>query len=286
MSNENIIGRVIESTPSYINLIIDDNNTLEQNKEVLQIGKFLKVKEGNSNFVIGSIQNIKLSQISDTEVKYIIQLQPIGCINDNNEFFQGGLRLPSPTEEVYLIKDEELKQIFCENEQFSFEFGVLSQNRDIKMYIDGNKFFGKHIGIVGSTGSGKSCTVAKILQDAVGINNNSNIHKLNQKNAHIIIFDIHDEYQKAFRLYDDQDFNLNVLSVDTLKLPYWLMNSEELESIFIESGENNSHNQISQFKNAVIMNKIKHNPDLDESKITYDTPIFFDIIEVYNYIIT
>lgn len=284
MSNENIIGRVIESTPSYINLIIDDNNTLEQNKEVLQIGKFLKVKEGNSNFVIGSIQNIKLSQISDTEVKYIIQLQPIGCINDNNEFFQGGLRLPSPTEEVYLIKDEELKQIFCENEQFSFEFGVLSQNRDIKMYIDGNKFFGKHIGIVGSTGSGKSCTVAKILQDAVGINNNSNIHKLNQKNAHIIIFDIHDEYQKAFRLSDDQDFNLNVLSVDTLKLPYWLMNSEELESIFIESGENNSHNQISQFKNAVIMNKIKHNPDLDESKITYDTPIFFDIIEVYNYI--
>jgi len=53
-------------------------------------------------------------------------------------------------------------------------------------------------------------------------------------------------------------------------------------SIFIESNEQNSHNQVSQFKQAVILNKEKHNPTLE--KVTYDSPIFFSIEEVYNYI--
>jgi hypothetical protein len=60
------------------------------------------------------------------------------------------------------------------------------------------------------------------------------------------------------------------------------MNSEELESLFIESNEQNSHNQVSQFKKAVILNKEKHNPSL--TKLNYDTPVYFSIEEVYNYI--
>lgn len=83
-------------------------------------------------------------------------------------------------------------------------------------------------------------------------------------------------------LADEQKFSLNYLDVEKLKLPYWLMNSEELESIFIESNESNSHNQISQFRRAVILNKEKYNPSL--SKVTFDTPVYFSIEEVYNYI--
>lgn len=74
----------------------------------------------------------------------------------------------------------------------------------------------------------------------------------------------------------------NLLNVDTLKLPYWLMNSEELEEIFIESNENNSHNQISQFKNAVTLNKKKHNKE--QTNINYDTPVYFSIDEVFRFI--
>ena len=81
---------------------------------------------------------------------------------------------------------------------------------------------------------------------------------------------------------DNQKFSLNYLDVEKLKLPYWLMNSEELESIFIESNEANSHNQISQFRRAVILNKEKYNPTL--TRVTYDTPVYFSIEEVYNYI--
>ena len=116
----------------------------------------------------------------------------------------------------------------------------------------------------------------------MGIQEAGNVNIMQQKNAHIIIFDIHSEYKSAFTLAEEQKFSLNYLDVEKLKLPYWLMNSEELESIFIESNESNSHNQISQFRRAVILNKEKYNPSL--SKITYDTPVYFSIEEVYNYI--
>ena len=102
------------------------------------------------------------------------------------------------------------------------------------------------------------------------------------KNAHIIIFDIHSEYNTAFKLSDKEKFNVNYLDVEKLCLPYWLMNSQELEALFIESNELNSYNQISQFKKAVILSKEKHNPEL--RNINYDTPVYFDINEVYRYI--
>jgi len=172
--------------------------------------------------------------------------------------------------------------IFSKDSDFSFELGTLIQNQKIKLHINGDKFFSKHIGIVGSTGSGKSCAVAKIIQDVVGLKDAKNVNKGQQKNSHVILFDIHSEYKSAFSIESDEKFNLNVLDVDELKLPYWLMNSEELESLFIESNEQNSHNQVSQFKKAVILNKEKHNSTL--KKITYDTPVYFSIEEVYNYI--
>lgn len=150
------------------------------------------------------------------------------------------------------------------------------------MKIHGDRFFSKHIAIVGSTGSGKSCTVARILHDVVGIKGETNTNIEKRNNSHIVIFDIHDEYTAAFTLQKEQAFTLNRLDIDSLQLPYWLMNSEELESMFIESNEQNSHNQVSQFKQAVILNKERHNPGIKD--MTYDTPIYFSITEVYRYI--
>ena len=135
---------------------------------------------------------------------------------------------------------------------------------------------------MGSTGSGKSSTVVGILQDVVGITDGANKHIQAQKNSHIVIFDIHAEYRRAFTLEKEQAFTLNVLDVDTLALPYWLMNAEELESLFIESNEQNSYNQVSQFKRAVIANKERHNPSVRD--MTYDCPVYLSIDEVYRYI--
>jgi len=276
------IGNVIESAPNTILVKIDDNQIFEKYKKDIQIGKYLQIREGNLDFVICVIQNIKASDNENSEKeKYIVSTQPIGLYSEVG-FKQGSASLPSPTEEAFIIEEDIMKAIFNKDSELSFEFGQLLQNRKIDFHINGNSFFSKHIAIVGSTGSGKSCTVAKILQDVVGISEKKNIHKEKQKNSHIIIFDIHSEYKNAFTIEKQEKFNLNILDVDKLKLPYWLMNSEELEAMFIESNEQNSHNQVSQFKKAVILNKEKHNTKLHN--ITYDTPVYFSIKEVYNYI--
>ncbi|MDR2235384.1 MAG: ATP-binding protein [Chryseobacterium sp.] len=275
------IGKVLESSPSAILIEINDEKVFEVHKKDFQIGKYLEIDEGNLNKVIAVIQNIK-SNASEAGLRFFIQTQPIGYI-ENEEFYRGSAIIPSPTEPVSVVEDSTIKLIYDSNKDFNFPFGKLIQNKNIDLKIDANKFFGKHIALVGSTGSGKSCTVAKILQDVVGINKKKNQNVAQQKNAHIIIFDVHSEYKSAFALHDEEKFNLNNLDAESLKLPYWLMNSEELESLFIEGNENNHHNQVSQFKRAVILNKEKHNPTLKD-KVNYDTPVFFDINEVFNYI--
>ena len=280
--NENVeIGDVLESSANIVTVKMEFEK-FETNKENIKIGKYLKINVGNNDFMIATIKNIKAINDEEREKeKYILATEPIGIVTQET-FKPGTSILPSPTEKVYIADDRVLQTIFMKNEKYKFELGKLVQDNNVKLCIDGNNFFGKHIGIVGSTGSGKSCTVAKILQQVVGIDNGKNLNKENTRNAHIVIFDIHSEYKSAFSIEANEKFSLNYLDVEKLKLPYWLMNSEELESLFIESNENNSHNQISQFRKAILLNKQKYNPSLE--KITYDTPIYFNINEVYNYI--
>ena len=282
----NKIGQVLSCAPEGIIVGIDDLSIFEENKISLQVGRFLKIAQGNNDYVIAVIRNIKGSEKTDengiSSWQFIIESQAVGSLIEDEKFERGSILLPVPTEPVFIAGPDTLSKLFTENGEYSFPFGRLSFNKDITLKIDGDRFFSKHIAVVGSTGSGKSCAVTKILHDVVGITAEKNTNAGKQNNAHIVIFDIHDEYEAAFELSEDQSFTLNKLDIDKLRLPYWLMNSEELESIFIESNEQNSHNQVSQFKQAVILNKERHNPDI--KRITYDMPVYFSIKEVYNYI--
>ena len=276
-----VVGKVFESSATSIIVKMEFEN-FEKNKDNLKIGKHLKISVGNHDCLISTIKNIRaISDGSSENDKYLLTTDPVGIISDG-VFTPGSSILPSPTEEVEVADKKVLEKIFLKNDKYSYKLGEVTQNKDISLFLDGNKFFGKHIGIVGSTGSGKSCTVAKIIQEAVGIKGKQNKHIGEQKNSHVIIFDIHSEYEAAFTLEEKQKFSLNLLEVGNLKLPYWLMNSEELESLFIESNELNSHNQVSQFRKAVILNKEKYNSGLDN--VTYDTPVYFSIKEVYTFI--
>ena len=279
MSNQ--IGHVVFSSPSSIHVLVQDVESLEDARSNIQIGKFIKVAEGNNSFVVAVIQNLKAVDFSDLKLRFIIDCQPVGILEDGC-FVRGSTNVPLPSESAYVLEEDSLQAIFDSNPDFQMPLGVLSQNKSINFKINGDKFLSKHIAVVGSTGAGKSCTVAKILQDAVGIAFGKNTNAQAQKNSHVVIFDLHSEYKSAFELDETESFGLSTLNVDSMQLPYWLMNSEELESIFIESNEANSHNQVSQFKLAVIMNKEFHNPNLKD--VTYDTPVYFDIVQVKNYI--
>lgn len=282
----NSIGKVLACSPESIIVLIDDLSVFEEHKSALQIGRMLKISQGNHDYTIASIRNIKgIAPASLNDIpkwQFTIECQAMGTLYNDNTFERASLLLPVPTELAYIPEQIDLDSIFTSDSNHSFPLGTLSINKEIQLKLHGDKFFSKHIAVVGSTGSGKSCAVAKILQNAVGINTKCNINNGAVNNSHIVIFDLHDEYTAAFTLDSSQNFTLNRLDIETLCLPYWLMNSEELESMFIESNESNSHNQVSQFKQAVILNKKKHNPNFED--ITYDTPVYFSIAEVHNYI--
>ncbi len=279
------IGTVFSSSPSEIICTIDSIEAFEQNKEKIHIGRYLSISDGNLDCILGVIQNINSNETQTGTIRYAISIAPIGTYkileNDEMNFKQGSVNLPSPTETVSIPNDSLINEIFNNNKSFSFPMGKLISNPNINYFLNGNKLFSKHLAIVGSTGSGKSCTVAKVLQEIFNIKGGKYLDN-NLKNSHIIMFDVHSEYKNAFTLDDKEGFVLNCLDVEKLALPYWLMNSEELEALFIESNEANSYNQKSQFKKAVILSKEKNNPTLEN--ITYDTPVYFDINEVYNYI--
>ena len=282
----NSIGKVLSCSPGEIMVLIDDLKTFEENKAALQVGRYLRISQGNNDFTVATIRNIRGVFSRDSEDKpkwqFHIECQAIGTLVGGNIFDRASVLLPVPTEPVFSANEDTLDKLFSGEADYQFPLGQLSLNKATAMTVHGDRFFSKHVAVVGSTGSGKSCAVARILQDVVGIANEKNTSIGRQNNSHVVIFDIHDEYTAAFTLHSEQKFTLNRLDIDSLQLPYWLMNSEELESMFIESNEQNSFNQVSQFKQAVILNKEKHNPEIKE--MTYDTPVYFSITEVYQYI--
>ena len=280
------IGSVLSCAPEAIIVLVDGLEAFEKNKDGLQVGRFLKIAQGNHDFTIATIRNIKGANsilLSGAPIwSFQIECQAIGTLVEDKTFDRGSLLLPVPTEHVFIAEKDTLDKMFSADGDHDFPLGKLSMNKAIDLVINGNRFFSKHIAIVGSTGSGKSCAVARVLQDVVGIAQHKNKNIGKQNNSHVVIFDIHDEYTAAFTLDKEERFTLSRLDIDSLQLPYWLMNSEELESMFIESNEANSHNQVSQFKNAVVLNKEKHNPGIQE--VTYDTPVYFSIKEVHCFI--
>lgn len=282
----NRIGKVLSCSPEAIVVVLDDLRVFEEHKESLQVGRYLQIAQGNSDFTVSSIRNIRGVLGQDKEGKpawqFHIECQAVGTLVGGETFERASVLLPVPTEPVFPADAGTLDKLFAENADYQFPLGQLALNKEIALNVHGDRFFSKHIAVVGSTGSGKSCTVARILHDIVGIADGENANQGKQNNSHVVIFDIHDEYTAAFSLSEAQSFTLNRLDIDTLHLPYWLMNSEELESMFIESNEANSHNQVSQFKQAVILNKERHNPKITE--IMYDTPVYFSIEEVHRYI--
>jgi len=252
--------RVICVTPSLIQLEVTniDEFAADEAKQ-FKIGSYLKIADSNQVSVIAIIQSYKIKDPTDRndgeapgeKRSFIVDAQPIGFLDANNKFKRGGQQIAIPPTEVDIAGKEVLESFYKKDENVAeLVLGTMALDENIKVPVDGDRFFSKHIAVVGSTGSGKSCTVAKVLQEGIksGLAGKA-AGTLN--NSHIIIFDIHGEYAAAFP-------NANILDVEQLVLPYWLMNSEELEEMFIESNEQNSHNQLSQFRHAVIENKRKH----------------------------
>lgn len=271
---EKINAEVIAVYPDKIKIIVDNLEDFRLAGEVLQVGSYLKISDNENAILMAIIENFSIIVNEAGKRDYAIEALPLGMIKDG-KFIRGGDSLAIPPKKVEPATEEEIKKIYEQSidKKEKFTFASLSSNQNIKISVNGNKFFNKHVAIVGSTGSGKSHTLSTIIQKAVSEKNGD----FSINNSHVIIFDIHSEYKSAFP-------SANFINIKNLVLPYWLLNSEELEEFFLDT-DANDHNQKFIFKEAIVKDRKKHFKGTDESKnrIHYDSPLYFDIDYVLDY---
>jgi len=268
-------AEVIAVYPNRVRISVDDLSSFRHAEESLRVGSYLKVSDNDNVALMCIIESFSIEvrekQDGSTDRRYVIDAYPLGTLS-HGEFRRGGDELAIPPKKVVPAANAEVGAIYTNafDEGKRYCFSSLSRNREITVPVHGDRFFNKHVAIVGATGSGKSHSIATIVQEAVAARQ-GDYEGLN--NAHVVLFDIHSEYRTAFP-------EARVLGVEDLALPFWLLNEEEMDEMFLESGDRNNYNQESILRTAVTLCKKAKNPDAE--KIYFDSPLKYDIEETIN----
>ena len=156
--------------------------------------------------------------------------------------------------------------------------GTISGADNIPALIDINKLVSRHSAVVGSTGTGKSTTVAGLINTLTDVNK--------FPSSRIVLIDIHGEYgntfknrANVFRVYAEKDYELK------LAVPYWAMSFDEFVSFTFGEISDNDRAQISDLvlklkKLTIRENKAKFSY-LNEELISVDSPIPFSFKRLF-----
>lgn len=156
--------------------------------------------------------------------------------------------------------------------------GTYTLDGNASAYIDGDKLFQRHAALLGSTGSGKSFTVASILEQSAQL-----------PHANIVVLDLHGEYSSMkfashYRIAGIGD--LKAKKEGAIFLPFWLLTYDEMQSLFVDRSEESAPNQASELMKQVVELKKKSIEGLGKHDLldgfTVDTPVPYrlaDLIE-------
>ncbi len=201
-----------------------------------------------------------------------------------NTFKRGADSFPQIDRECLIMEGGNLQRFmgtlgsgFPDEERL--RLGTFVADRTAAAIASGDKFFQRHAAILGSTGAGKSWSVALILEKAS-----------NLKYANIVVLDMHGEYApladqarngyaKRFRIAGPGD--IESPGDNVLFLPYWLLNRDEMLSMILDRSDQNAPNQASRFtmhvrhlKQKTLNNEKRRDV---ERTFTVDSPIPYDI---------
>lgn len=211
----NIIG--VEENTVLLNLNVDLN-------KVPNLINLMAIMESEDKKIIGEISNIK------NNIAYITLLGEL----KNDKFIYGVINKPSFSSTVKLISKEKIPMIisteeFIENKHLYL--GTSPIYEGVKINIELNNFFSNHFAIFGSTGSGKSCSVARIFQNLFAKPTSIPYR------SSIFIFDAYGEYHTAFEklgeVVPEISFKYYTTNIDEdidkiLRIPVWLLDTDDI----------------------------------------------------------
>lgn len=169
-----------------IKYISDNTAVVEINKDGNLVSNLMNlhvVFESNGDKLLGEVKNV-----DENSVKIELLGEFAGT-----RFIAGTIKKPTLTSTLRVINEEELDIIMGKADENSLYIGKSPIYKDRSIYANINDLFSNHLAIFGNSGSGKSCSVSRIVQN-IFLNQNFLV-----QNANLFIFDAYGEYKNAFR---------------------------------------------------------------------------------------
>ncbi len=291
-----VIGYVVDVQANVLtaSLIEDDQGRAptvtigDEDILVGQIGSYVSIRQNDVNLVAIVTRMTEQEALAAPTIetpgedtarlpfaKRIARLTPIGSIRANGEFDRGVGRYPTTGAEVHAVGSTDIAKMFERFQSKGFSVGTVATHPSLRVCLDPSNLFGRHFAILGQTGSGKSWTVAALVQRTVAV----------MPRAHIIILDLHGEYcwkrEDGTRHYAFADAMVRHVDARELEIPYWLMTYAELCDLLIEHSEREATNQTAFFRDCLFEGRQAENrlptSALGLPRVTVDTPIYFSL---------
>lgn len=217
------VGRIVAVTGAHAIVLLDAEERPDAGRSP-EIGTLLKVDCATSVSLalVSAMSSPMPSHAKGEQELRIVEVEFIGELpkdgNDRRRAFRRGISsYPSLGDTVYRASRSELSMAYACDIETSIRVGHIQQDPSIPAMIKIDEMLGKHFAVLGTTGTGKSCTVALILR------------RILEKNpqAHILLLDVHREYAQSFKGMSE------VITPDNMVLPFWLLNFDEAVEILI-----------------------------------------------------
>jgi hypothetical protein len=225
-----------------------------------QVGSQIRIRHGN-RWLLASVRDQKQGRRAGEGVLATVDFLGEGMADEADgaiqAFRRGVTNYPLPGAFVYPASTRDLLAVYAGDGRNTIEVGTVFPTSDIRgsLYIDA--LLGKHFALLGSTGTGKSTSLALIL------------HRICQSapQGHVLMIDPHGEYASAFR---NEGMTLDV---SNLQLPYWLMNFEEHCEILLSSRGDMRQIDAEILGRCLLQARQKNRLADDVGRITVDSPI-------------
>lgn len=236
---------------------------------VTHSGANLLVKSRGSQLLVRVIR----SWNENGEIK--LQLVPVGELGDDGSFTRGVSLFPALGAGVHQVDSASLQAMFDSFRRFGLSLGKHSEFQDLDVYFDPTPLFSRHLAILGQSGAGKSWSVTSILQQTVRA----------MPRAHMVVLDIHGEYgwrDENGELHSAFPENMaRHVDARALEIPYWLLTFSEMIDLLIDRTDPNASLQMAFMREVLFTLRKKSNTDLGIDSLSVDSPVYFNIKEMY-----
>ncbi|NVL91183.1 MAG: DUF87 domain-containing protein [Desulfobacterales bacterium] len=247
-----------------------------------QVGSFVRIPLGFLN-LYGVVSMVGASEITHPEEVDIpvpqgqrwIEVQLVGESYGMEKFQRGISVFPTLDDEVHIVTEQDLAVIYGVSGPSMVEIGTHAASESLSAAIDLDKIVTRHAAILGSTGSGKSNTVAKFLKA---------LTDGEYPSARVVVIDPHGEYGPAL------EGRAHVFSIgdaeNPLRVPYWALSFDELAWLLVDRRTASESLQDITLRDRIFEDKKAVCEKLKAGKIamdevTPDSPIPFNIRKIW-----